>query len=73
MSGQEMREIRRELGWTQKRLAVHLGFSSSYLAQLERGIRLITKRTGQAVHVLYLVYRLARTMGLIETPSHLRP
>ena len=69
MTGQELREIRLELGWSQARLAARLGFSRNHLAQLERGVRPIMERTARAVQVLHLVYRLARTLGLIERPS----
>jgi transcriptional regulator with XRE-family HTH domain len=67
MTGQELREIRRELGWTQARLADHLGFSTNYLAQLDRGGRRISERTAREVEILHLVYRLARAVGLRET------
>jgi transcriptional regulator with XRE-family HTH domain len=67
--GTELREIRQEIGWTQERMAEHLGYSVSHYSGLEREERTITPRTAQAAHVLYLVFRLARTLGLLERPS----
>lgn len=72
MTGQELREIRQALGWTQARLADHLGVSSNHLAQLERGERTITEQTARYASVLHLVYRLAVAMGVVEPPSTLR-
>jgi transcriptional regulator with XRE-family HTH domain len=66
MTGKELKDIRKELGWTQAKFAKYLGCGTNYFAQLERDARPITQRTARAAHVLYLVFRLARTMGLIE-------
>ena len=67
MTGQKLRAIRRELGWTQARLADYLELSASSLARLERGAYPISERTARDVEVLHLVYRLALALGLIET------
>ena len=67
MTGQELRAIRRELGWTQAQMAASLELSTNYLARLERGGYPISERTARDVEVLHLVYRLARALGLIET------
>jgi transcriptional regulator with XRE-family HTH domain len=67
MTGQELRAIRRELGWTQARLAEYLELSTNYLARLERGEYPISERTARDVEVLHLVYRLALALGLRET------
>ena len=67
MTGQELREIRRELGWTQARLAGYLDRSTNYLTWLERGEYPISERTARDVDILRLVYRLALALGLIET------
>jgi transcriptional regulator with XRE-family HTH domain len=67
MTGQELRAIRREVGWTQARLAEYLELSTNYLARLERGKYPISERTARDVDVLYMVYKLALALGLIET------
>jgi transcriptional regulator with XRE-family HTH domain len=67
MTGQELRAIRRELGWTQARLAAYLELSTNYLARLERGAYPISERTARDVEVLCMVYRLALALGLRET------
>jgi transcriptional regulator with XRE-family HTH domain len=66
MTGAELRAIRRELRWTQPRLARHLSISPGYLAQLEGGAHPITKRTAQAMRVLHLIYLQALEVGLLE-------
>jgi len=71
MTGQELRDIRQGLAWTQERLASYLGLSANHVAQLERGTRRLTERTARAAYTLHLVHRLAVTVGLIEPPSPL--
>ena len=39
MTGQELRETRRQLRWTQKQAAAKLGVSQPYLSLLEKGLR----------------------------------
>jgi hypothetical protein len=70
--GQGLREIRRELGWSQARLEVHRGFTPNHVGSLELGRRPITERTARAVTILHLVYQLACALGLIEPPPPTR-
>jgi transcriptional regulator with XRE-family HTH domain len=41
MSGQQLRRLRRQLGWTQAVLAVELGVAANTVARWERGERAI--------------------------------
>ena len=55
MTGQELRETRRQLRWTQQQAATKLGVSQPYLSLLENGQRRVP---------LHLVTRLARYTSL---------
>jgi hypothetical protein len=48
-------------------VAEYLELSTNYLARLERGEYPISERTARDVDVLYMVYKLALALGLIET------
>lgn len=67
MSGQELFDVRKRLGWTQARMARHLGYSVNYLAQCERGERSITPRAERNVLVLDTVRTLCRLLSFDVT------
>jgi transcriptional regulator with XRE-family HTH domain len=71
MTGSELRDIRGTLGWTQEKMALHLGCSHNHLALLERGQRPIKDGTARYATVLHLAYRQAVVLGLIEPRSPL--
>jgi hypothetical protein len=48
MTGAEMRELRKKLGWSQQRLATELGMSVSQIANYERGT---VRSTGRQVAI----------------------
>jgi len=53
MQGQELRNVRRQLGWTQAQLAGALGLTETYVGLMERGVHAIEKRTELAtLHLL---------------------
>ncbi len=52
MQGEEMRAIRKALGWTLEAMADALGMSETYVGQMERGQKPIEKRTALAVRYL---------------------
>ena len=52
MTGQEMRAIRADLGWTLSQLAHALDMSETYVGQMERGQRPIERRTNLAVRYI---------------------
>lgn len=53
--GRRLAKLRKELGWSQERLAIDSGVARSYLSGVERGIRNIA---------LLNICRLAETMGV---------
>jgi len=54
MQGEELRSIRKALGWTQERLAAELGMTKTFIGMMERNDRQIEKRTALAVRYLAL-------------------
>jgi transcriptional regulator with XRE-family HTH domain len=73
MNGMDFLAIRQELGWTQRQMAEHLGYSVNHYARLERGDIAIPVLVTRYMLTLRSVNRLARVMGLFETPPHQRP
>jgi transcriptional regulator with XRE-family HTH domain len=63
MTGEELRDIRHTLGWTQDRLARELGYTSRYFAQCERGERPITVRMEKQALIIYHVSKLCALYG----------
>lgn len=49
MQGDELKAIRKSLGWTQGEMAARLGMTNTYVGMMERGDRPIEKRTALAV------------------------
>jgi len=54
MQGDELKAIRKGLGWTLARMAEQLGMSETYVGQMERGQKPIERRTELAVRYLAL-------------------
>lgn len=54
MQGEELRSIRKELGWTIADLAKQLDMSETYVGQMERGQKPIERRTELAARYLAL-------------------
>ncbi|MFZ5699720.1 MAG: helix-turn-helix transcriptional regulator [Pseudomonadota bacterium] len=52
MQADEMRAIRKALGWTQQQLADQLGMSRKAIGEMETGKASIERRTGLAVNWL---------------------
>lgn len=52
MTGKELKNARRESGWTQKRLARRLGMTQAYLSLMERGKRRLSDRVKRRVTAL---------------------
>ncbi|MGZ8285368.1 MAG: helix-turn-helix domain-containing protein [Allosphingosinicella sp.] len=52
MQGSELKELRRQAGWTQARMAEALGVSPNYLAQMERDEKPIERRTELQIDAL---------------------
>jgi len=44
MTGEELREVRRQKGWTQVQVAEKLGVTQAYLSMLESGVRVLPNR-----------------------------
>ena len=55
MQGDELKELRRQAGWTQTRMAEAIGMSANYLAMMERGEKAIERR------IEHLIDAFART------------
>lgn len=53
--GKRLANLRKELGWSQEKLAIESGVARSYLSGVERGIRNIA---------LLNICRLAETLGI---------
>jgi len=53
--GKRLANLRKELGWSQEKLAIESGVARSYLSGVERGIRNIA---------LLNICRLAQTLGV---------
>lgn len=53
--GKRLAMVRKDLGWSQERLAIESGVARSYLSGVERGIRNIA---------LLNICRLAKTLGV---------
>lgn len=53
--GKRLAEIRKELGWSQEKLAIESGIARSYLSGIERGQRNVA---------LLNICRLANTLGV---------
>ena len=53
--GKRLAKVRKDLGWSQERLAIESGVARSYLSGVERGIRNIA---------LLNICRLAETLGV---------
>jgi transcriptional regulator with XRE-family HTH domain len=64
MTGEELREGRKQRGWTQADLAERLGVSQGYVCLLERGLRPVPRVMAQKV---------ARMLGLPATALPLGP
>ena len=47
--GAEITELRKELGWTQQKLAELLGYDVRYIGQIERGEKSVTLRALAAI------------------------
>lgn len=58
--GKRLANVRKELGWSQEKLAIESGLARSYLSGVERGMRNIA---------LQNICKLARTLGV--TPKDL--
>jgi transcriptional regulator with XRE-family HTH domain len=56
MQGEEMRTLRKSMGWTLAKLAEELGMSEPFVGLMERGQRPIEKRTELAIRFLALVH-----------------
>lgn len=54
MQGEQLKEARKRLGWTQGRLASELGLSATFIGLMERGDKAIERRTALAVRALEL-------------------
>lgn len=52
MQPEELRSIRKGLGWTLARMAEEIGMSETYVGQMERGLKPIEKRTALAARYL---------------------
>lgn len=52
MQGEQLKAIRKGLGWTLAKMAEELGMSETYVGQMERGQKPIERRTELAA--LYL-------------------
>ena len=66
--GKRLANVRKELGWSQEKLAIESGLARSYLSGVERGIRNVA---------LQNICKLAETLGVapkdlmdINTPSY---
>lgn len=55
MQGDELRAIRKGLGWTLAQMAQQLGMSETYVGQMERGQKAIERRTELAARYLELM------------------
>ena len=51
---EELRAIRKGLGWTLERMAAEIGMSETYVGQMERGQKPIERRTALAARYLAL-------------------
>lgn len=58
--GKRLATVRKELGWSQEKLAIESGLARSYLSGVERGLRNIA---------LQNICKLAETLGV--TPKYL--
>jgi transcriptional regulator with XRE-family HTH domain len=47
-----MRDTRKELGWSQQRLARELGIGQGYVCDMEQGRKPVSKRTEMALELL---------------------
>ncbi len=63
MNGAELRQVRERLGWSQRRLAEELGYSTNYIALCERDEREISIRLERQVLLLEAVYHLCELIG----------
>lgn len=54
MRGEELRSLRKGLGWTLAKLAEQLGMSETYVGQMERDQKPIERRTELAARYLAL-------------------
>jgi len=66
MTGKQLKQIRRRLGWTQKQLAEVVGIAPNTLACEERGVHGISEPVATLI-------RLVAEGKLLETPSQPRP
>jgi transcriptional regulator with XRE-family HTH domain len=56
MQGEEMRTLRKAMGWTLAKLAEELGMSETFVGQMERGQKPIERRTELAMRYLALIH-----------------
>lgn len=54
MQGEQLRSIRKDLGWTIAEMAKQLGMSETYVGQMKRGQKPIERRTELAARYLAL-------------------
>jgi transcriptional regulator with XRE-family HTH domain len=52
MQGEQLKAIRKGLGWTIAQMAEALGMSETYVGQMERGVKGIERRTALAAYYL---------------------
>ncbi|WP_311270477.1 helix-turn-helix domain-containing protein [Sphingobium sp. WCS2017Hpa-17] len=52
MQGDELKALRKRLGWTQGRMAAELDLSTTFVGLMERGEKAIERRTELAVKAL---------------------
>lgn len=57
MTGEELRNARMSLGFTQKQLGQHLDLSQEYISRLENGHRPITHMVELAVNFILIANR----------------
>lgn len=68
MTGQELRDARKERGWTQTDLAGRLGVSQGYVCLLERGQRSVPGRLSQRIAGLLNLSPSRRPLSATMTP-----
>jgi transcriptional regulator with XRE-family HTH domain len=73
MTGAEFRAIRKQVGWTQERLAEELGYSCTHIAHCEEGVAPILPRIAKQVLILSYVHELAVLLGLLEPGRQTKP
>ncbi len=54
MQGEDLRAVRKGLGWTMEKLAGEIGMTKTFVGMMERGERPIEKRTALAVNHIAL-------------------